>query len=238
MVLLTVTAGRAQDLISSLAGHISGVVLFPDGAPASGAIVEAVTACPEDHVNFVQKVTTAEDGKFNIPPFFQNDCKRVRLSARKGLWLKTGHNVFYGKQIGTTPIVELPESGFPQRTEIRLGELGGSVDFRVWDKATQRFIWAELSINRAPITGLKFGSMMIATGRDGSADTLILPAGTYEVSVDQFACKDRDYFARTPVRETVKVEAGKSITKDISLDVRSMQPRKTYNNPRGAFCVP
>jgi hypothetical protein len=45
-------------------------------------------------------------------------------------------------------------------------------------------------------------------------------------------------FARTPVRETVKVEAGKSITKDISLDVRSMQPRKTYNNPRDTFCVP
>ena len=132
----------------------------------------------------------------------------------------------------------MSENVFSQRTEIRLGELGGSVDFRVWDKATQRFIWAELSVKRTPIADLKFGSMMIATGRDGSPDTVILPAGTYEVSVDQFACKDRDYFARTPVRETVQVEAGKSIARDISIDIRSMKPSKSYNNPRGAFCVP
>ena len=68
----------------------------------SGAIVEAVTACPDDHINLVQETTTAANGEFDIPPFYEN-CKRIRLSARRGLWLKTGQDVFYGKQIGTAP---------------------------------------------------------------------------------------------------------------------------------------
>ena len=236
VLLLVMTASRAQEALPRY-GSISGVVSYPDGHPAAGAEVKAVTACLGEGFHLVQEVTTSDDGEFNVPPFKGWNCNRVQLSARKDLWLPTGEGTFYGKQIGTAPLVELAEEGSSQRTQIQLGEQGGTVEFRVWDTATQRFIWARLSLNRVPVPDAKFGSMTIATGRDGSPDTVLLPAGMYEVSVEAFACKDQDYIAAKPVREMLEVPPGTKGRKDISLDVSRIKPRKAYSNPRGAYCM-
>jgi hypothetical protein len=216
--------------------RVSGVVTYPNGDHVAGAKVTAVTACEGEPCHRVQEVTTSEDGIFHIGPFLDSACMRLRLSAQKDFWLPTGQDVFYDKQIGTTPNVELSETDL--RTEIQLGEQGGRVHIRVWDTATQRFIYAQLGVRRLPVAGAKFGSMEIATGRDGSADTLLLPSGTYEFSVKAFACGDQDYFAAAPVRDMVKVEAAQTITKDMWIDVQRIKPVKSYSNPNGSHCVP
>lgn len=235
LLLFFLGLAEAQTPSLHITGQVSGIVIFPDGSPVAGATVEAVTICKDEPFHLVQEVTTGENGEFNIPP--SGSCAQLRLSAKKGLWLKTGQDVFYGKQIGTTPVVQL--NGTQQRVEIRLGEMGGRVDVRVWDRATQRFVYADLSIKRMPVPGLKFGFVeMTATGQDGSAGTLILPAGTYEFSVDGFACGTQKYYARHPVREQVHVSSGKILEKDISIDVRNIRASQSYNNPSGEYCKP
>ena len=201
----------------------------------------AVTECKQDvHVNHVKDVKTSTDGSFYVPPFLVSGCNHVRLTAKKveDLWLKTGHDIFYEGDNGTTPVVEAPSSGSPTTTEIKLGNRGGLVSFRVWDAASHRFIYAELYVKRMPVPGAVFGSMEIATGRDGSPDTLLLPAGRYEISVEQYSCREAIYFTASPPRETLTVEAGKRLTKDVSVDVRLIKAMKSYDNPRGRTCEP
>ena len=202
--------------------------------------MSATTDCKEMGYNLVQEARTAPDGSFYIPGFLDANCKRVRLSAAKteDLWLRTGRDVFYDGDIGATPVVEVPASGSPVQTEIALGIRGASVSFRVRDTATDRYIWSELYVKRFPVPGAKFGSIEIATGHDGSPDTLLLPAGQYEVFVDQFACKEAQYFVKNPPRETFTVQVGQKIAKDIVIDVRLIKPAKTYSNPRGVLCKP
>ena len=67
--------------------------------------------------------------------------------------------------------------------------------FSVWDAATARFIPAMLSIDHKAVEGKTFGSMDIATGEDGSADTLLLPPGEYVASVLQYQCGTKEYWA-------------------------------------------
>jgi hypothetical protein len=143
--------------------------------------------------------------------------------------LETGHDVFYGEDNGTAPVVVIPSS---TTTENTMGSQGASVSFWVRDKATDRFIWAELYVKRMPVPGKKFGSVQIATGRDGSPDTLLLPAGDYEVVVEQYSCGAADYFALNPPRERFAVQAGQVTAKDISVDVRLIKPAKSYANPQ------
>lgn len=208
--------------------------------PSAGATVSAVTECSQDvHVKYVKDVKTSTDGSFYVPPF-PSGCNRVRLTAKKAedLWLKTGHDVFYEGDNGTTPIVEASATGSPTTVEIKLGTRGGLVSFRVWDAASHRFIYAELYVKRMPMPGVVFGSMQIATGRDGSPDTLLLPAGQYEISVEQYSCQEAIYLAASPSRETVIVEAGERLAKDISVDVRLIKAMKSYDNPGGKACEP
>ena len=81
--------------------------------------------------------------------------------------------------------------------------------------------------------------MEFATGRDGSADTLFLPEGEYQFSVQLYACNNADYLASArTVHETFRVEAGQRVTKDLSLDVRQIKPLPSHNNPRGKPCSP
>lgn len=103
------------------------------------------------------------------------DCNRIRLFAKKteDLWLETGPDVLSGEDNGTAPVVVIPSSA---TTKITMGSRVGSISYRVWDKATNRFIRAGLYIKRMPVTGKKFGSVQIATGPDGSPDTLLLAA--------------------------------------------------------------
>jgi hypothetical protein len=224
---------------SHFSGGIYGLVRYPDGTPSAGAMVSAATECNE-MVSRVQEVKTSTDGSFYVPPFLDARCNRVRLSAKKleDLWLKTGHDVFYLGDNGSTPIVEASRSGSPTPTEITLGDRGASVSFRVRDTATNRFIWARLYLERMPVPVGAFGSMLIGTGRDGSPDTLLLPAGKYAISVEWYDCKGADYFTVSPPRETLTVEAGQRIAKDISVDVRLIKPMKSPNNPRGKPCRP
>ena len=220
-------------------GGIEGIVRYPDGTPSAGATVSAHTECGE-MVGRVQEVKTSANGSFYVPPFSDPICNRVRLSAKKSedLWLKTGHDVFYLGDNGTAPIVEASRSSSPMPAEITLGSRGASVSFRVWDTATTRFIWSRLYLQRIPVQGAGFGSMVIGTGRDGSADTLLLPAGQYEVSVEWYDCKGADYFTVNPPREVFTVEAGEKIAKDITVDVRLIQPFKSSSHPRREPCKP
>jgi hypothetical protein len=215
-------------------------VRYPNGSPVAEATVYAATDCQDMGYNLVQEVKTSKDGSFYVSPFRDANCNRVRLKAKKveDLWMETGRDVFYDGDNGTTPVVEAPSWGSPTNTEITLGKRGALVNFRVWDTATERFIWAELYIERTPVPGTKFGSVQIATGRDGSADTLLLPAGQYKITVQRYSCKGADFFTASQPAEVLAVEAGQRISKDISVDVRLIQPGKTYNNPRARPCKP
>jgi hypothetical protein len=238
VLLLAAFAAGQHAVPRSSSGGISGVVRYPDGTLSEGATVFATTDCKNMSYNLVQEVKTLADGSFYVPAFLGADCKRVQLSAKKieDLWLKTGNDVFYEGDNGTTPVVEASRSGSPTTTEIILGNRGGSVSFRVWDTASHRFIYAELHVKRMPVPGAVFGSMQIATGRDGSPDILLLPAGQYEISVEQFSCREATYFAANPPTEPLTVTAGERLAKDIYVDVRLIKPMKSYDNPRGRPC--
>jgi hypothetical protein len=240
LALVLSAAVFGQSALPRYSGGVSGLVRYPDGTPSAGATVSAVTECNEIGYNRVQEVKTSTDGTFYVPLFLDVSCNRVRLSANKveDLWLKTGHEVFYVGENGTTPVVEASQSGSPTTTEITLGNRGALVSFRVWDTATDRFIWAGLDLERMPVSGAKFGSMTIATGRDGSPDVLLLPAGQYQISVERYSCREADYFTVSPPRETLTVESGQRITKDITVDVRLIKPMKSYSNPPGKPCKP
>ena len=202
----------------------------------------ALTECKEDgeaNVSFVKEVKTSADGSFFVPPL--PGCGRIRLSAKKveDLWLETGHDVFYEKDNGTAPLVETKWSGTPTTTEIRLENRGSLVSFRVRDAPSDSFIWAELSLKRVPPAGARPGYvLMIATGRDGGPDTVLLPAGQYEISVDQYSCHGVEYFTNGSPRETFALQAGQRIDKSISVDVRLIKPKSSYNNPGAKPCTP
>ena len=240
--LLLAFAGVAAAQDKQVAGGgISGIVRYPDGSPSSGATVVAVTNCKEDvHVSFVYEVKTSSDGSFFVPPFLSTGCNDIRLSAekREDLWLKTGHDVFYESDNGTTPEVDAPRTGPPIVTEIKLGKQGGSVSFRVHDTASDRFIYAQLEVERTPVPGAAFGSMLIATGHDGSADTLLLPAGHYKILLGNYSCHEKMYVSSGVPLEEFTVEAGARLAKDLPIDIRAIKPARSYDNPKGMRCEP
>ena len=142
------------------------------------------------------------------------------------------------KNNGTTAIVEVPRYGTPAKTEITLGNRGAFVSLRVWDTATERFIWTLLHVEREPVSGVAFGSMDAGTGQDGSSDTLLLPAGQYQISVDMYECNGERYITVSPPQVVLTVEAGQRIAKDISVDVRLIKPVKSHSNPHAKPCKP
>jgi hypothetical protein len=242
LALVLAVAAVGQHSAPGPSGGISGVVRYPDGTPSSGATAYAVSECKGKEIRLVHQVRTSTDGSFFIPPFVEADCNLVRLSADKkdDLWMKTGRDIFDEKDNGTTPIVEVPRSGSPTTAEITLGRRGALVSLRVRDTATNRFIWTLLHVERMPASGLALGSEDVGTGRDGSADTLLLPAGQYQISVDMYECNEAKYIAVSAPRETLTVEAGQRIAKDISVDVRIIKPAKTKfrGAPRWRPCKP
>jgi len=149
LVLVLSAFAPAQRAESRSSGGVKGIVRYPDGTPSAGATVSAATECNE-MVSRIQEVKTSTDGSFYVPSFPDARCNRIRLSAKKSedLWLKTGHDVFYVGDNGTTPIVEASPSGSPTQTEIRLGNRGALVSFRVRDTATERFIWSRLYLEK------------------------------------------------------------------------------------------
>jgi len=84
--------------------------------------------------------------------FLSSHCDHILLTAEKpeDFWLRTGRELFYESDNGTTPEVDVPKTGKPITTEITLGRQGGFVSIRVRDVTSDRFIWAELRIERVP----------------------------------------------------------------------------------------
>jgi hypothetical protein len=239
MLLSSVIAAQ-QKAAPHLNGGILGTVRYPDGTPSAGASVLAVTDCRDMGFNLVQESKTSADGSFYVPPFKTVSCSRVRLTADKKdeLWLPTGRDVFYDGENGTAPVMDASRIGPPTPTDIRLGLQGASVALKVRDTATGHFIRAELSIEKIHASGSNLGSMLIATGRDGSPDTLLLPAGNYLVSVTQYSCGNVDYFTVSGPQKTLQLSVGQRTETEITVDVRLIKPLKSYSNPRGRLCRP
>lgn len=238
VILVAISSSSGQETKPGPIG-ISGVVQYPDGNPSAGATVTGRTTCDREPYHLVHTTKTSADGSFHLPSF-DSECTRVQLSASKldDLWLNTGTDIFYPRENGTAPIVDTAATGSPAATVIVLGERGALVRLRVRDKATQQFIQAYVSVKRLPVPGAKFGSMLAGTGKDGSADTLFLPAGEYEFSVDLYDCNRENYLAARSPHETLTVEAGQRVAEDISLDVRQMKTLKSPTNQHGKPCEP
>jgi hypothetical protein len=240
LILTVVGLAATQDKVPPKGG-VSGIVRYPDGSPSSNATVVAVTNCKDDiHISYVQEVRTSSDGSFYVPPFLASACNHIRLSAekREDFWLKTGREVFYESDNGTTPEVDAPRTGPSVVTEIRFGKQGGLVSFRVRDVASNRFIYAELQLERTPPPETNFGSMRIATGHDGSPDTLLLPAGQYKIFLEGYSCRGKNYFTDGAPLEPLAVEAGGKLAKDFSVDARAIKPIRSYDNPKAKPCEP
>jgi hypothetical protein len=240
LVFLSSVIAAQQQTAPRMTGGISGTVRYPDGSPSMGAAVSAVTDCGDMGGSLVQESKTSADGTFYVPPFQMASCSRVRLTADKKdeLWLPTGRDVFYKGENGTAPVVDASWIGPPTQTDIRLGLQGASVALRVRDIATGHLIRAELSVEKTPAPGSKFGSMLIATGRDGSPDTLLLPPGDYVISVTQYSCGNADYFTVSGPQKALQLRAGQRTDTEITVDVRLIKPVKSYSNPRGKLCSP
>lgn len=87
--------------------------------------------------------------------------------------------------------------------------------------------------------GATFASMLFATGRDGSADPLFLPAGENRFSAQQYACNGADYFAAAALPPgAFTLSAGQRVSEDFSVDVRQIKPLKSSSNPQGKPCLP
>jgi hypothetical protein len=225
---------------------LRGKVIFSDGTPVSGAKVEATAIC--DGVSPGRDTTTSEDGSFSFPLFHREEldsihgnssCKQYRFRASKedAFWLHSDENVFAGAA-PAIHTVDIPV-GFPlEPVQIVLDIRGGKVSFRVWDSATNRFVFAHLDLDHKPVEGKRFGSMLLATGEDGSADSRLLPSGEYTVEVKSYPCRAGQYWtARGPIT-SFTVESATRIEETIKIDVRNIKPLSGPNGHRLGNCKP
>jgi hypothetical protein len=251
LILIVAGLAAAPQKVSHTGG-ISGVVRYPDGSPSFGATVTAVTNCTvtPGHLTNVIWVKTTSDGFFYVPPFLSSDCNHILLRAEKpeDFWLRTGREIFYESDNGTTPEVDAPGTGKPVNTEIRLGRQGGFVSVRVRDISSDRSIWAELRIERVPpAPEADFNFERIST----NSPPLLLPAAQYNVFLESYSCHGKNYFTDSVrlehgkeyftdrVRlEPLTVEVGKKVTKDFSVDVRVIKSISSSENPEGKPCEP
>jgi hypothetical protein len=213
---------------SDVAQALRGKVIFSDGTPASGAKVEAVAKC--DGLGLVQFTTTAKDGSFSFPLFHRNeygdaDCKKYEFRASKtgDYWLPSDENVFSGLS-PSVPTVDIPIGIDSQPIQVVLNIRGGEVSIRVWDVATSRFVRAGFELERKPVEGKKFGSMMSVTGEDGSAVDELLPPGEYTVEVQSYPCHTEEYSTAVGPIESFVVEQGKQLDEIVKIDVRNIKP--------------
>ena len=230
LVLIVVGLSAAQESAPP-AGGVSGVVRYPDGSPSPQAEVWARSECEDDLVTLSKTVKTASDGSFYIPPFVSSHCDHILLTSEKpeDFWLRTGREIFYESDNGTTPEVDAPRMGNPILTEIRLGRQGGFVSVRVRDISSDRFIWAELRIERTPpAPEAAFNFMRIST----NSPPLLLPAAQYNIFLESYSCHGKNYFTDSVRLEPLTVEVGKKVTKDFSVDVRVIKPISSAQNPK------
>lgn len=239
LMLIVVGVAVAQENVS-LAGGVSGVVRGPDGLPSSHATVMATTNCPVDPahpISFSKTVKTASDGTFYVPPFLASHCNRILLRAEKpeDFWLRTGRELFYESDNGTTPEVIAPRTGKPVLTEIKLGARGGMLSVRVRDISRNRLIWAWLEIERVPAAPYAdFNSMNI----DTHPGAVLLPAAQYRVFLKSYSCNGKNYFTDGVPLASLTVKAAEKVTKEYSIDLRAIKPTRSSENPDGKPCDP
>ncbi len=199
----------------------------------------AKTACDDMGYHLVSQAKSSEDGTFSIPPFGEN-CRRYQFSANKrsDFWMETGEDNLNGGLNGTSPAIDLSSTSDPNPVTIKLGQQGGRVDFQVWDIATKHFIYAMLSLKHQPVAGKTFGSEMFATGKDGAADTLLLPPGEYLVSIDSYQCRDRQYIPAAQMCFPLSVASGRQQQKEYRIDVRLIKASRALGTPYGRKCKP
>jgi len=183
-----------------------------------------------------QDTMTAEDGSFSFPLFHRsipggNDsaCTQYRFSAgkREDFWLPSDSPVFTGMAPLVTT-VNLPVSLPLQPVQIVLRVRGGEVSFQVWEVSTGRFVRAALDLERKPAAEKQFGSMLLDTGKDGSADTQLLPPGQYTVKVSAYPVSENGYcFVRESAGSSFVVKPGTHLQKTITIDAREL---KQYSN--------
>jgi len=209
---------------------LRGNVVFLDGTAAQGAKVRASAIC--NGVSLVQDATTAQDGSFSFPLFHREipdgsdaACTQYRFGASKqeDFWLPSDTRVFTGVE-PIVPTVNLPISFPLQPVQIVLRVRGGEVSFRVWEVSTGRFVGAGLDLDGKAIEGKKLGAMLLATGEDGSEDTLLLPPGEYTVKVSAYPARQTMY---CPLRESVSssfiVKPGTRLQETITIDARKIK---------------
>jgi hypothetical protein len=213
---------------------LAGRVLFPNGTPAPDARVTVKTDCQNAGYSLVKYAIASPDGSFFVPAFGE-DCQRYRLTAdkREEFWLETGEDKVFYRANGVSATLDISSDSPLQPALIVLGARGGKIDVQVWDNATNQFIYALVSIEHKPVVGKTFGSMEIATGHDGSPDTLFLPAGDYTASVEQFKCHEKLFWAIRPPVFPFTAVAGERNELKISIDAGLIE-----GSPGNGKCVP
>jgi hypothetical protein len=95
-----------------------------------------------------------------------------------------------------------------------------------------------LGLDRKAVEGKKFGSMLLATGKDGSADNQLLPPGEYTVEVMSYPCRTDEYWTAGGPASSFSVEPGTHQEEMIRIDVRNIKPSPAYDGHRRTNCKP
>jgi hypothetical protein len=225
---------------------LRGRVVFADGMFAPGAKVEAILRC--DGFGIVKNTTTADDGSFSFHTFSQAeiapsdiaDCKQYqfRASKREDYWLPSDGDAAFTSEHPALPAIGVPFRLPLEPVQIVLKFRGGKVRFRVWDIATDRFIGATLELDRKPVEGKKFGSMLFRISDDGTAAAELLPAGRYSVRVQSYPCGAEEYWTAIGPTSSFAVEAADNVDETIRIDVRTIEPLSGEHGRRRKNCKP
>jgi hypothetical protein len=214
------------------ATQLTGTVVFADGTPAGGAVVEATQDCYQigDSIE-IRSVTSDADGTFSLSAF-DPKCHRYRFSASKveEYWLPTDgiSSPAFGADYPSERIVaEFSSSRPPKPVRIVLNRLGGKVAIRVRDVLTGRFIYADLSYQREPAKLYKIQWGLMPTGLDGSAVVHLFAPGDYSVQVGTFKCGSEEYLAANGPRITLNVKPATESHEVIDIDVRNIKVQTT-----------
>jgi hypothetical protein len=225
---------HSENVATSLGVPVQGRVLYPDGSPAAGAKVIAISACSDSSFHFVVEAASDSDGLFTIKSF-DPQCNRIRFSAEKRdmFWLKTGSDFSYPHGNGTTPEVEVSNNIPPEPVVIKLELQGAELEISVWDEATEHAIYAEMNVN---CIDKKCWILDIATGNKGEAHRIFVARHRYKIQLKSFLCGDKTYFAKDGPSITVDADEVKRKPVVLKVNTRLIPTKSSYDNPGAEFC--